>query len=222
RRSGPGPPGAGPAPGTGTAAPTGAAESRGPDRTKDPLGSAERNFIAERDGFYLATVAAGGRPYVQFRGGPPGFVTAPDEHTLAWADFRGNRQYISTGNVAHDPRVSLIFMDYARQVRLKVFGVATISDVRGEGARSSAYAVPGYRAIIEREVRVEVEAFDWNCPQHITPRYTAEEVGAVLQPLRRRVNDLEAENDRLRAQVTALLPDPKTHMSPPQRPQEQQ
>ncbi|MCW8103375.1 pyridoxamine 5'-phosphate oxidase family protein [Streptomyces tauricus] len=222
RRSGPRGPGAAPAPGTGAAAHAGAAETDGLDRIKDPLSDAERDFIAGRDGFYLATVAAGGWPYVQFRGGPPGFVTAPDEHTLAWADFRGNRQYISTGNVAHDPRVSLIFMDYARQVRLKVFGVATISDVRDQGPKPSAYAVPGYRAIVEREVRVQVKAFDWNCPQHITPRYTAEEVGSVLQPLRQRVDDLEAANSRLRAQVTALLPDSKTRRSQLQQPQEHQ
>ncbi|MFD1534879.1 pyridoxamine 5'-phosphate oxidase family protein [Pseudonocardia aurantiaca] len=222
RRSGPRQSGVGPADGMGAAAHTGAAETDGLDRIMDPLSDAERDFIAGRDGFYLATVAAGGWPYVQFRGGPPGFVTALDEHTLAWADFRGNRQYISTGNVAHDPRVSIIFMDYARQVRLKIFGVATISDVRDQGSLSSAYAVPGYRAIVEREVRVEVKAFDWNCPQHITPRYTAEEVGSVLRPLRHRAETLEAENERLRGQVAALLSDPKTRPSQPQQPQEDQ
>jgi len=146
----------------------------------DPLSDDEREFIAERDGFYLATVSESGWPYVQFRGGPPGFVTCPDEHTVAWADFRGNRQYISTGNVAHDPRVSIIFMDYARQQRLKVFGVATIGDVPRRPPYAGPLAVPDYQAIVEREVRIEVKAFDWNCPQHITPRFTVEE-------LRRRV-----------------------------------
>ncbi|MET7304324.1 pyridoxamine 5'-phosphate oxidase family protein [Embleya sp. NPDC005575] len=214
--------GTGAADGTGPAPHTEAAETSGVDQIKDPLGPAERDFIAGRDGFYLATVASSGWPYVQFRGGPPGFVTTPDEHTLAWADFRGNRQYISTGNVAHDARVSMIFLDYAHQVRLKVFGVATINDVRHQGASSSALAVPGYRAIVEREVRVEVTAFDWNCPQHITPRYTAEEVASVLQPLRRRVDALQAENDLLRGQVASLRPAPGAHPAPARQLKEDQ
>ncbi len=90
----------------------------------DPLGEAERAFIAEQDGFYLATVSQSGWPYVQFRGGPAGFVTTPDEHTLAWPDFRGNRQYVTTGNLDGESRVAMIFLDYARQARLKIFGVA--------------------------------------------------------------------------------------------------
>ncbi|MEV4629812.1 pyridoxamine 5'-phosphate oxidase family protein [Micromonospora sp. NPDC049523] len=167
----------------------------------DPLGIVEREFVAQQDGFYLATVSESGWPYVQFRGGPPGFVTCPDEHTLAWADFRGNRQYISTGNLAHDSRVAMIFMDYAHQRRLKVFGVARISDVHDQGPYSSPLAPPGYRAIVEREVRVQVRAFDWNCPQHITPRYTADEIASTLEPLERRVRELETENHLLRAQV---------------------
>src|SRR4051812_44771290 len=140
----------------------------------DPLTAAEQRFVSERDGFYLATVSDSGWPYVQFRGGPAGFVTSPDEHTLAWADFRGNRQYISTGNLSHDRRVALIFMDYPNQLRLKVFGVATVTDV--DRGATAPLAVPGYRAKVEREVRVSVSAYDWNCPQHITPRYSAVEL----------------------------------------------
>lgn len=174
----------------------------------DPLGDDERDYIAERDGFYLATVSESGWPYVQFRGGPPGFVTCPDEHTVAWADFRGNRQYISTGNMTHDPRVSIIFMDYARQQRLKLFGTATISDVPRQPPYAGPLAVPDYQAIVEREVRVEVTAFDWNCAQHITPRFTAEELVPVLAPLRRRVGDLEAENEELRRRVVSLSEQP--------------
>jgi uncharacterized protein len=172
-----------------------------PGAAGDPLGNDEREFIAERDGFYLATVSESGWPYVQFRGGPPGFVTCPDEHTVAWADFRGNRQYISTGNVMHDPRVSIIFMDYAHQLRLKVFGVATISDVPRQPPYAGPLAVPGYRAVVEREVRVELTAFDWNCPQHITPRFTAEELVPVLEPLRR-------ENELLRRRLEAATAEP--------------
>ena len=174
-------------------------EPEAPELPPDPLGVEEREFIAERDGFYLATVSSTGWPYVQFRGGPPGFVSCPDEHTIAWADFRGNRQYISTGNLAHDARVSLIFMDYAHQQRLKVFGIARVRDVPAQEPYAGSLAVPGYRARVEREVHVEVSAFDWNCPQHITPRYSAVELEPVLAPLRQRLSELEAENARLRA-----------------------
>jgi len=180
------------------------------DRPRDPMGQAERQFIAEQDGFYLATVSENGWPYVQFRGGPRGFVTSPDEHTLAWADLRGNRQYISTGNLHHDPRVALIFLDYARQLRLKVFGYAEVTDVHRGGPYSGPLAVPGYRGRVEREIRVDVSAFDWNCPQHITPRYTTEELAPITDKLRRRVTDLEEENTLLRAQLAATTQDSPT------------
>lgn len=168
---------------------------------RDPMGSTEREFVALQDGFYLATVSENGWPYVQFRGGGPGFVSSPDEHTLAWADFRGNRQYISTGNLDNDPRVALIFLDYARQTRLKVFGVARVADVRGQGAQESPLAVPGYRARIEREIHIDVRAYDWNCPQHITPRFSIEEIAVTTEALRQRVDDLEAQNEALRRQL---------------------
>ena len=166
----------------------------------DALSDDERGFVASLDGFYLATVSATGWPYVQFRGGPTGFVRTPDEHTIAWADYRGNRQYISTGNLAADERVAMIFLDQARQVRLKVYGRAHVTDVGGDAVDASL-AVPGYRATVEREVRVDVTAYDWNCPQHITPRYSAEELAVALQPLRDEVAALRAENARLRAQA---------------------
>lgn len=178
----------------------------GPSATlRDPLGADERDFISQQDGFYLATVSETGWPYVQFRGGAPGFVQSPDEHTVAWADFRGNRQYISTGNLHQDGRVALIFLDYARQLRLKVFGVATVTDVRGQAPYAGSLSVPGYRAIVEREVRVSVSAFDWNCPQHITPRFTVEELEPVIEPVRRRVGELESENERLRRLLAAAV-----------------
>jgi predicted pyridoxine 5'-phosphate oxidase superfamily flavin-nucleotide-binding protein len=174
---------------------------------RDPMGAGEREFIGAQDGFYLATVGSNGWPYVQFRGGPSGFVTCPDEHTVAWADFRGNRQYISIGNLTHDARVAMIFLDYAHQVRLKVFGLVTITDVNPTERLPVTEPLHGYRAIVERQVRVEVKAFDWNCPQHITPRYTAEEVASVLEPLRRRAataDRLAVENQELREQIAAL------------------
>jgi len=171
----------------------------------DPLTEVERAFLAQLDGFYVATVSSTGWPYVQFRGGPPGFVRTPDERTIAWADFRGNRQYITMGNLSHDARVALIFLDYARQVRLKVFGVAQISDARRgpPDGRETPLVVPGYRAKVEREVRIHVAAYDWNCPQHIEPRYTAEELAPMIRPLHDRIDELEAENDALRRTASA-------------------
>ena len=174
---------------------------------RDPLTADERDFLGGLDGFYLATVSATGWPYVQFRGGPPGFIRTPDAHTIAWADFRGNRQYISTGNMRHGDRVALIFMDYARQLRLKVYGRARIDDADGSGdpehPASSPLAVEGYRAKVERDVRVDVAAYDWNCPQHITPRYTADELAPAIQPLRDQISSLRAENARLREALDA-------------------
>jgi uncharacterized protein len=151
----------------------------------DELTKLERNFIVQRDGFYLATTSDTGWPYVQFRGGPPGFVRSPTEHSLAWADFRGNRQYISVGNIAHDNRVALFFMDYPRQLRLKVYGRADVIDVRDQPEAADTLAVPGYPAIVERVVTVTVVAYDWNCPQHITPRYTLAELHELAGPLPR-------------------------------------
>jgi predicted pyridoxine 5'-phosphate oxidase superfamily flavin-nucleotide-binding protein len=147
---------------------------------RDRFTVAEREFVGERDGFYLASVSSTGWPYVQFRGGPPGFVRTPDDHTLAWADFRGNRQYISTGNVEGDDRVSLFFMDYPNQARLKVFGHARIVDARDDPESVAALTVPGYRAVVEQAVVVTIVAFDWNCPQHITPRFSPAELEDLL------------------------------------------
>jgi len=135
----------------------------------------EAEFIAERDSFYLASVNEQGWPYVQFRGGPKGFLKVLDEGTLAYADFRGNLQYITTGNVAHDERVSLILMDYAGRKRLKIMARAEIFDAADHPEWIAQVEDPDYRARVERAVVLRVEAFDWNCPQHITPRFTEEE-----------------------------------------------
>ena len=141
----------------------------------DTLTGAESAFIQARDGFYLASVSESGWPYIQFRGGPAGFVRVLDGKTLGYADFRGNRQYISTGNIDRDGRVALIFMDYAHQERLKVLGRARIADAAQAPELVRQLEIPGYRARVERAVLITVEAFDWNCPQHITPRYTEAE-----------------------------------------------
>lgn len=158
----------------------------------DRLGEAEAAFIAARDGFYQASVSETGWPYVQFRGGPPGFLKVLDDRTLGYADFRGNRQYISVGNLEVDARVSLILMDYANRRRLKIWARARLVDAADDPDLAERLSVPGYKAKVERAVLLSVEAVDWNCPQHITPRFTRDEVEAAIAPLRARLADLEA------------------------------
>lgn len=165
---------------------------------RDRLGEDEAAFLAERDSFYMATVGAGGWPYVQHRGGPKGFLKVIDERTLAFADFRGNKQYVSAGNLATDDRVALILVDYPRQLRLKILGR---SEVVESGEWLERTRVDGYDATVERVFVIRVEAFDWNCPQHITPRFTADEIREVLAPVEERLRALEADNERLRAEL---------------------
>ena len=173
----------------------GTLDGDGPARN-DRLGQAEADFIAARDGFYLGTVSETGWPYVQYRGGPAGFLRVLDENTLGFADFRGNRQYVTVGNAAANDRVSLLLMDYAHRRRLKIFGRLHIADA--DPALTASLAVPGYAGKVERATLIRVEAFDWNCPQHITPRFTQEELDQALDPVRRDMEKLRAENQRLR------------------------
>ncbi|NEI57865.1 pyridoxamine 5-phosphate oxidase [Rhizobium leguminosarum] len=140
------------------------------------LGPSETTFIRARDGFYLGSVSDTGWPYVQYRGGPAGFLTTVDASTLGFADFRGNRQYITTGNVRTNDRVSLFLMDYAHRQRLKIFGHMCIIDATEDPVLAKKLTVPDYPARVERLVLIAVEAFDWNCPQHITPRFTQAEL----------------------------------------------
>ena len=165
----------------------------------DSLTANEATFIAERDGFYQATVSETGWPYVQFRGGPAGFLKVLDDNTIAYADFRGNRQYISTGNLDADDRISLILMDYPNRRRLKIWGRARLVDVRDDAALVSRLHDNTYRARPERAVVIAVEAFDWNCPQHIPQRFTLEELAPTLAPLHEQLAQLRAENARLKA-----------------------
>lgn len=166
------------------------------DGTPDRLGEDEVAFLAARDSFYLASVGEGGWPYVQHRGGPPGFVRVLDAETIAFADYRGNRQYVSVGNVAGDERVAMIVVDYANRARLKVLARASVTE---EPEILARVIDPAYAARVERAFVLRVEGLDWNCPQHITPRYTAREVEDATAPLRRRLAELEEENRRLRA-----------------------
>ena len=163
----------------------------------DRLGPEEAAFIAARDGFYQATVSSTGWPYVQFRGGPAGFLKALDERTIAYADFRGNRQYLSSGNLAGDDRISLILMDYANRRRLKIWGRAKLVDITADAVLVARLHDPSYRAWPERAVVITVEAFDWNCPQHIPQRLTLEELEPYLALLRDQITGLKAENRSL-------------------------
>jgi len=162
------------------------------------LGNAETAFIEARDGFYMATVNEEGQPYIQFRGGPPGFLKVLDEQTLAYADFRGNLQYLSVGNLSLNDRAALFLMDYASQRRLKILARVAVRNAGDEPELIQKLETPGYKAKIERAMILHVEAFDWNCPQHITPRYTADEVKGALAPLNEYIAKLENEISRLR------------------------
>ena len=160
----------------------------------DGLGESERDFLAAADSFYLASVSETGWPYVQHRGGPAGFVKVISPTRIAFADFRGNRQYVSAGNVSKDDRVAIIVMDYANRSRLKLLGRLRFESVE-EADPELVFAVelPDYRARVERVAVIDMEAFDWNCPQHITQRFTLAEVEAAATPLRDRIAALEAE-----------------------------
>jgi predicted pyridoxine 5'-phosphate oxidase superfamily flavin-nucleotide-binding protein len=164
-------------------------------RPSNRFGETEAAFIAARDSFYMASVSENGWPYVQHRGGPPGFLKVIDETALAFPDFRGNRQYISLGNVASEDRVALILMDYPRRRRLKLYARIEARDLAADPALAARLALPDYRGVVERAFVLRLEAFDWNCPQHITPRFTEAEIA----PLTRRLAELEAENAALRA-----------------------
>ncbi len=149
------------------------------------LGPMEIEFIAERDSLYQGTVGESGWPYVQHRGGPPGFLKVLDDRTLGYADFSGNRQYLSVGNLAGDDRVSLFLMDYAQQRRLKIWGRVRLVDEDLEPELVARLESPGYRARVERGVVIQIEAYDWNCPKYITPRYTKAQVDELLQSVSR-------------------------------------
>jgi predicted pyridoxine 5'-phosphate oxidase superfamily flavin-nucleotide-binding protein len=168
------------------------------DSSQQRLGPMEKAFLAERDSFYWATTGATGWPYVQHRGGPKGFLKVVDDRTLALADFRGNKQYISTGNLLTDNRVALIMVDYPAQARLKILGRVDVLEGEPAQAWMDRVRLSGYKAVIERVFVIHVEAFDWNCPQHITARYTADEIEDVVRALEERLHALERENAALR------------------------
>ncbi len=160
---------------------------------RDPLGEGEAEFIAARESFYLGTVSETGWPYVQHRGGPKGFLQILNPTTLVFADYQGNRQLMSTGNLSVDDRVSLFLMDYPNRTRLKILGHARVEDARSHPDLATQLSNPGMKARVGRIVFIDVVSFDWNCPKYITPRYSVEEVEELVGPLKARIADLETQ-----------------------------
>jgi hypothetical protein len=177
------------------------------DPRPDQLGPGEHEFIAQRDGFYLATLSQTGWPYVQFRGGPPGFLHSLDDRTLAFADVRGNRQYITTGNLDTDNRIALFFMDYACQRRLKLFGYASHHTPDEDPTLTNRLNDTRTDGHVEHIILIRVEGLDWNCSTHITPRFTIRETTPVITELQERIIELEQENGRLRRRCETASPD---------------
>lgn len=173
-------------------------------RTSDRFTENEAAFIAERDSFYIATVSETGWPYVQHRGGPRGFLKLIDDRTLAFGDLSGNRQYISTGNITANDRACLFLMDYRQRARLKIYAHSEIIALKHEPELEKLIAVDGYRGRVERIFRLKLQAFDWNCTQHITPRFTEPEINEAVRPLRERLELLESENAELRERLSGM------------------
>jgi predicted pyridoxine 5'-phosphate oxidase superfamily flavin-nucleotide-binding protein len=159
----------------------------------DALTPDEADFIASRDSFYMATVSETGWPYVQHRGGPVGFVKVLGPNLIGFADFKGNRQLVSTGNLGIIDRVALFMMDYPRRTRLKLLGHARLLDGREHPELLDQLAPEPLRSKVERFFLIQVISYDWNCPQYITPRFTAAEVEKYAAALKDRIAELEAQ-----------------------------
>jgi uncharacterized protein len=159
----------------------------------DALTPDEAGFIASRDSFYMATLSETGWPYVQHRGGPLGFVKVLGPNLIGFADFKGNRQLVSTGNLDKTDRVALFMMDYRRRARLKLLGHARVLDAREHPELVEQLAPETLRSRVERLFLIQVISYDWNCQQYITPRFTAAEVQEYTAPLKARIAELEAQ-----------------------------
>ena len=160
---------------------------------RDPLTEDEIQFIQARDSFYLATVSESGWPYLQHRGGPTGFLHVVNPTTLAFADYKGNRQMLSTGNLATNDRVCLFLMDYPNRTRLKILGHARVEDAREHPGLVKKFATPDVQRLVERVFFIDVVSFDWNCQKYITPRYTVPEIEALVAPMKQRIAELERQ-----------------------------
>jgi hypothetical protein len=174
-------------------------------RKFDRFTQIEKSFIAERDSFYIATVSETGWPYVQHRGGPKGFLKFIVEQTLAFADYRGNLQYISTGNLAANDRACLFLMDYRNRARLKIYTFIEHLSLDEAPELASLVTEQDYGAKVERIFRLRIKAFDWNCPQHITPLFTEQEVAERIAPLHDQVKELENQLAEMRARGSKAL-----------------
>jgi nuclear transport factor 2 (NTF2) superfamily protein len=171
-------------------------------------------FIADRDSFYMATVSETGWPYVQHRGGPRGFLKLIDDHTVAFADYRGNRQYISTGNLMADDRACLFLMDYPRRVRLKIYAHVETLALDDDPELTALVTMPDYRARLERIFRLRLKTFDWNCQQHITPRFTEHDIAEAIRPLRDRLASSNPKTPSY-ARVFPPMENPNEHSASP-------
>lgn len=158
----------------------------------DEVGPRERDFIALRDSLYMASVTADGWPYIQHRGGPPGFFKCVDGNRFGFADYRGNRQHVTEANILNDDRVALFLVDYPARRRLKLIGNARMVAAHDAPDLAAQLQAPGYDALVERVCLIDIVGFDWNCPQHITPRYTHDQIAEAVAPL-------HAEIERLRS-----------------------
>jgi predicted pyridoxine 5'-phosphate oxidase superfamily flavin-nucleotide-binding protein len=160
-----------------------------------------REFLADLDMFYLGTANAAGQPYIQYRGGPAGFLKVIDNHTLGFADFGGNQQYVTLGNLSENPKAFLFLMDYANRRRVKLWGTARL--VEGDAALEEKLRDPAYPGDVERAILFTIEAWDVNCSQHIHPRFSQRQIASVIEPLQTRITELEAEVNRLRAKSSS-------------------
>ena len=174
----------------------------GADGTPDTLTAKELDYIALRDSFYMASVNGDGWPYMQHRGGPAGFLRHIAGNRIGFADYRGNKQYISTANLAGNDRVSLFLMDYPNKDRLKLVGHAHSVELADDPALVTSLMPEGYRAVPERAFLIDVIGWEWNCSQHIKPRFTEAEISAAIQPMAAELNQLRAENAALRTQLS--------------------
>jgi uncharacterized protein len=167
----------------------------------DGLTENARAFIAQRDSFYMATTGENGFPYIQHRGGPKGFLKILDDNRLGFIDFIGNKQYISLVNLATNQKTALFLMDYTRQTRLKIYAKTEIIELKNDPTLFDLLDLEDYKFTPERMLVFHIEAFDWNCPQHITPRFTTEEVELALEPQKAYIQQLAAENEALKMKL---------------------
>ncbi|MRG48423.1 pyridoxamine 5'-phosphate oxidase [Chitinophaga sp. SYP-B3965] len=169
----------------------------------DGLTDYEREFISHMDSFYMASFGENGYPYIQHRGGPKGFIKVIDDTTLGLVDFTGNRQYISVGNISKNPKVSLIMVNYPLRARLKIYAEAEIVEINEDHDLYDHLKPEDYKFKPERMMIFKIQAYDWNCPQHITPRYTVAEIEELLEPQKQYIKTLEQEVKTLKEKLTA-------------------